>query len=384
MAKKDDYFSQILKETNGQSLAEIGDIAYFIDTGSLALNYISSGKFIGGGIPGCRITEAFGPNQSGKSLFGDLILGANQRMGGISVKLDCEHAASPDFTEKAAKVDVNKLLVYEPRTLEEVERKVTNVTRAIRKHFGKEKPILFSWDSISVNCTEREWKEVELPEEFTDAEFKKIVGRHEQPGERAKIAGAVLRKLNPFLRDNNVTLYIVNQMRSAIGVMYGSPEVRAGGGEALPYYTSLSFRTAARKKILDKDDVPIGVNLKFVNKKNRCHTPALETEGIQLYYAHGVDPLSGLLTLLIGAKRIEGKSGNYRVLEPWCGDKEVKFKASLEKNELPMSVALQCPKLLDANSEKEVADYLAIFNSAMELSKDSSLKEKDVKVALEE
>jgi hypothetical protein len=55
----DDLFKEIASETGGDVLDKIDSINYFVDTGSLALNYICSGRFIDGGIPGGKLTEIY-------------------------------------------------------------------------------------------------------------------------------------------------------------------------------------------------------------------------------------------------------------------------------------------------------------------------------------
>lgn len=380
MAKKKqneaDLFTSISEETGGGILRDVGYCRYFIDTGNLALNYIISGKFYGGGYPGGKITEVFGPPASSKSLLGWCALAGAQRMDGIPVYLDCECSANADFAAKAAHIDTSKVLVYEPRHIKQVESKITNVTRAIRARYP-DKPILFVWDSIGVSPTEREYKETGLPENCSKAEFKRLVGANEQPGERAKASGALLRKIQPFIDENNVSLFIVNQIRYKIGVMFGSPETVAGGGAALEFYASCRLRTSSQKAIIDsKRKIPLGVNLKFKNRKNRSFTPFLETEGVQLYFQSGINPVGGLLTVLIGAGRVEktGK-GRYKVMEPWAGGKEIAFGASEVSNAIPVELLLECPAVVDCPGVDEMRDYLSVYEGAIALTANDDVKE---------
>ena len=327
-------------------LEEIGASQYFLDTGNLALNYICSGKFISGGVPGGKITEVYGPPAGGKSLLGMTVLGSTQRKGGIAVMLDCERASNPVFAETAAHVDTSKLVVCEPISIEQVVTKITNLTKQIRAHYGMDIPICFMWDSIGVTPTEREWKETDLPENYTKEQLKAIAGSLEKPGERARAAGDALRKLNPFLSENNATLFIINQLRQKIGVLFGSDETGAGGGKALEFYCSCRLRTSAHAKIEAKEDKKkmskltkksLGVNLSFRNMKSRCFTPFLNTSQVQLYFDNGVNPLGGLLSVLMAAGRVEKVSnGNYKVLNPWCGDEEITFKSSEVRNDVPL------------------------------------------------
>lgn len=380
MAKKktDDFLSQILKDTGGLTLDIAGKIPYYIDTGNLALNYMCSGKFTDGGIPGGRITEVFGPPATSKSLLGYCCLGATQRMGGIAILLDCERASSAEFASSAGHVDPSKLITYEPISIEKVKSKILDATKAIRQHYGKEIPILFVWDSIGVTPTEREWKETTLPENPTAAQIK-AVGL-ERPGERARASGDFLRQINPFLNEQNATLYIINQVRQKIGVMFGSPETTAGGGKALEFYASCRLRTSAMKRIENKDGgFPVGVNLRFENKKSRSSVPGIKTEGVQLFFEHGINPLGGLLSILHALKRIKPVSaGNFEVNPAFSDGKQFKFKASTVRNDFPVDVLYSFPSLIDLKSEEEVRQYLDVHSNAINIACNGSIVEKVV------
>jgi recombination protein RecA len=178
------------------------------------------------------------------------------------------------------------------------------------------------------------------------------------------------------MEENNVSVVIMNQIRDKIGIMYGNPETTAGGGNALPFYASLRFRTQTQKKIEEK--VPglakkkaIGINLKIQNKKNRSVRPFIEIENIPLFFEAGINPIGGLLGALLDADRLEaGGAGNFRVKPEFIGtgESEYKFKSSLERNDVPLKVLYDNPKLVDATSSEEVKAYLEPFMAAIELS----------------
>lgn len=381
MAKKKkeetDFFAELAEQTGGKLLAGIGASRYFIDTGNLALNYINSGKFYGGGWS-TGIVELYGPPSSAKSLLAYTALGACQKMGGYAILFDCERAANENFAVTAGHVNENQLIVQTPHTIEEVEKKIYAMTKFIREKKGFDTPILFVWDSISVTSCEREWRETKLPDNYTKEQYKKIVGANEQPGERAKAAGKMLRKINPFLDENNASLFVINQTRATIGQLWGDPEVTAGGGKALPFYANCRVRTSGMKQIEDKvREVPIGVNLKFKNKKSRSFVPFLWTENVQLYFDKGINPLGGLLKVLEGAGRIEAKgAGNYKVLEPWADGKDVTFKSAAVRNDVPLSALLECPKLVDAETSEDIKKYVGVFADALALATSDTTAEK--------
>ena len=217
----EDFFKEMVKETGGDIVNDIDSVSYFVDTGNLAVNYICSGKFTKGGVPGGKLTEIYGPSSSSKSLFGNNILFGCQKLNGIPILLDAENSANKEFIQKASHINLKKIAKYNPPSLEQAFAKIIAVTTFIRSKKGPDIPIVIIYDSITVSPCERELREVNLPEGYTQADFKRIVGSKSQPGERARVCSAELRKLNSFMETNNVTVVILNQIRSKIGVMYG-------------------------------------------------------------------------------------------------------------------------------------------------------------------
>jgi recombination protein RecA len=364
----DDFMTEIIGSTGGISLRAAGEVPYFIDTGNLALNFQMSGKFIAGGWPGGRIIEAFGPEASGKSLLGYGFLGSVQRMGGIPVLLDCERAASPDFAERCGHVNADYLPVYEPITLEQVEKKVVTVVQKIREVYP-DLPIGIMWDSIGVCPCDREWEESEIGENPTKEDLAKLkeLGK-ERPGERAKTTNKILRSLNPFLNKNNATFYVINQIRKKVGFFIGSDEALAGGGEALKFYASCRFRTAAPKAFQDKAKFPLGIHMTVTNKKNRHHVPGIKIENIPMFFDSGINPLAGLVQALEMARRITFKSGGNWIIEPeFTTEGEKNTFRCAKASPLQPEVILVHPKLIDAESEDQIKSYLTEWADALEL-----------------
>lgn len=378
-AKKNDdsLLDEIISSTGGETLRNAGVVPYYVNTGNLAVNYACSGRFIKGGFPGGRIIEAFGPEASGKSLLGYCFLGAIQKQGGIAVLLDCERSSGSDFAERCGHVDPDKLLTYDPVTLQQVEKKIISVVRAIRAKFPK-KPIGIVWDSIGVNPTEREFSEVDLPDNPTKSQVD-AVGQ-ERPGERAKFANKILRSLNPFLNDNDATLYVINQVRKKIGVIYGNDETTSGGGEALKFYASLRFRTGSPKAFQDKNTkMSLGVNMTVTNKKNRHFTPGVKVENVPLFFESGINPLGGLMDALLMAKRVEPAkgAGKYTILPPYNGGEEGATFQQSKSAPFDAEILMKYPGLVDAESSEEVSEYLKEWSDAIALTTSDSVEQVD-------
>ncbi len=362
----DDLFLDLASATGGEVLGAVDTVTYFIDTGNLALNYACSGKFMGGGIPGGRLTEIYGPSASSKSLIGTNILFGCQRIGGWPIILDAENAINKEFVRKASHCNLAQIVRYTPHTLEACFAKIYKVIEHIRaKH--KDSPIVIIFDSITTPPCERELREIDLPEKYTEAEFKRIVKSHEQPGESARICSRELRKLNTVMERTGATVIIMNQIRMKIGG-YGNPQTPGRGGMALPFYASCRLETRTTKKIektlTAKRKKVLGVFVTIKNVKNRTYRPFVQADDVPLFFESGINPVGGLLTAMLDSERIAGKT-NYKVLEPWAAGQEVKFKSSMERNEVPMDILLKCPGLIDAKDAQEITDYLEPFKGAM-------------------
>lgn len=376
----DSFFEDLAEKTGGDVLDKIDSVKYFVDTGSLALNYICSGMFIGGGVPGGKLTEIYGPSSSSKSLIGTNILHGCQRMNGVPVLIDCENSANKEFITKASHCNLKRVARYTPESLEDVFSKMYKTIDYIREKKGNDVPIVIVYDSIGVSPSARELKEVNLPENYSQTEFKKIVGGHEQPGERAKICSREFRKLNTVMEKNNATVVILNQTRDKIGgfaPMGIQPKTTAGGGNALPFYASCRLETKTQVKIERKITATkkkiLGINVKMKNVKNKTHRPFIESDNIQLLFDRGVNPLSGLLSCLLDAERIISKNaGNFIVKKEYTPDgEEFKFRSSLDRNDIPVEVLLKCPLLVDAKDESEIREYLDPFMDAINFDPDS-------------
>ena len=377
--KKDkdvDFFAELAENTGGEVLLGSGASKYYFNTGNLALNWACSGRYITGGFP-TGVTETYGGASSGKSLLMMALMGCNQRNNGFSVLEDAERASNEHFAIQAGHVDAAKLIVHKPTNIEETQQLITKTTKLIREKKGADSPILFGWDSITVSMTAREWREMGLPPDYTQADYKRIVGGKEQPGERAKAAGGALRKLNPFLSDNNASLFVINQTRSQIGVMMGNPETTGGGGKALPFYANLRLRTSMKKKFVDKNGKPMGVLVKFANKKSRAFLPFLEVDDVQLFFDKGINPLGGLLSILLIDGRIEESGKGYKVVDKYTNGTEIKFKATKAENLVPAQVLVDCPSLIDAKTSDEVKDFLEPFGEAIELTTSEHVQQTD-------
>jgi recombination protein RecA len=278
----------IIKDLEGACvLSEDESVSEFVDSGSLALNKIISGRF-DGGYPIGGITEIFGESSTAKTVFLTHAFVGAQAKGYHTVMVDNEHAYNKEFASQLG-VDPFKLIYSEPETIETCFAFIEKVILAIRSH-DTETPIVIGFDSIGTTPCNKE-----LSDELKDSDGI-IIG-----AQRAKITGQCLRRVNTFIKKYNVALLIINQFRSKIGVMFGDPRTKAGGGKSLEYYCAVSLETASSKTngtLVDENGKPMGIEGVVKNKKNKVSTPYQECD-FRLIFNKGLDRNVGLCDLLM-------------------------------------------------------------------------------------
>lgn len=257
----------------------------FVSTGVYALNKIISGSYTGG-IPIGRITQFIGESSTAKTVFVTSILKEAQKEGYYTILIDSENAFSSDFAQVMG-LDPTRLIYLNPETVEECFDKIHKLISEIRLK-DPNTPIVIGYDSLAVSPTK---------EEINAENFD----QHNMVGAmRAKIIGACLRKINPMLMANKVALIIVNQIRSKVGIIYGSPDTMAAGGKSLEYYLGVNLKTISNKTsdlLRDDRENVLGIKGRVVNTKNKVTTPFQECD-FELFYNKGLSPYCGLIKLL--------------------------------------------------------------------------------------
>jgi recombination protein RecA len=254
----------------------------FVSTGSYALNKAISGSY-NKGIPVGMITQFHGESSSAKTVFATHILIEAQKKGYYAILIDSENAYSSDFAKKLG-LNPKELIYSAPDTIEDCFSVIEDTILAIRET-DKDTPIVIAYDSIAVSPSKAEF------------EADNYEGNNMQGAVRAKTTGACLRKMNPLMRKHKVALVVINQIRSKVGLVFGSPDTPAAGGKALDYYIGVNLKTISNKTsdlIKDDNKQVIGIQGRIRNTKNKVSLPFRECE-FRLMFDEGLDPYYGLL-----------------------------------------------------------------------------------------
>lgn len=227
-----------------------GSIQKLGDADRMVVDCIGSGSMtldvaLGGGYPKGRVIEIYGPESSGKTTLALHALAEVQKTGGIAAFVDAEHALDPSYAE-ALGVNVDELLVSQPDSGEMALDIVDQLVRSA------------AVDVIVVDSVAALVPRAELEAGMADM----------QVGLQARLMSKALRKITSSLSQSQCTVIFLNQLRSKVGVIYGSPEVTSGGN-ALKFYASVRLDTR-RMEILPDN---LGIRAKVKVVKNKVAAP---------------------------------------------------------------------------------------------------------------
>lgn len=230
----------------------------WLSTGSVQLNYAIRNA-ADGGYPEGRLIEICGPPSIGKSHLAYHVAAVTQALGGIVIYIDTENATPVDKLKQMG-INVRKGFVYVDEHCTEnvfktIERTILLAKSAMEKR--KDIPILVIWDSVAATSPK-----AELEGEYEDNTI----------GLQARVISKGMRKITGVIGQNNVTLLCLNQLRTAIGVMHGDPDI-APGGKAIPYHASIRIKLSSGTQVKDAKGNVIGIHVIMTVKKNKVAPP---------------------------------------------------------------------------------------------------------------
>jgi recombination protein RecA len=248
-----------------------------IPTGSLSLDLA-----LGGGIPKGRIIEIYGPESSGKTTLALHTVAEVQKRGGLAAFVDAEHALDPEYAAKIG-VRLDELLISQPDTGEQALEITETLVRS------------GAVDIVVVDSVAALVPRAEIEGEMGDAHM----------GLQARLMSQALRKLTGIVGKTGCTVIFINQLRMKIGVMFGNPEVTAGGN-ALKYYASVRLDIRRTEQIKDGDQ-STGNHVKVKVVKNKVAAPFKIAE-FDIMFNEGISRAGDMIDLAVKYNLV-GKAG---------------------------------------------------------------------------
>ncbi len=290
-----------------------------IPTGSMALD-----AALGiGGLPRGRIVEVYGPEASGKTTLALHAVAEAQKKGGEAAFIDVEHALDPVYA-RALGVDVDALLVSQPDTGEQALEIAEALIRS------------GAIDIVVVDSVAALVPRAEIEGEMGDSHV----------GLQARLMSQAMRKLAGAVSKSNCIALFINQLRLKVGVVYGNPEVTAGGN-ALKYYASVRL-DVRRTETLKTGSEAIGSHTRVKIVKNKVAPPFKEVE-FDIMYGQGISHEGELLDLAVKLDIIMKSGSWFSYKEERIGQGRDNAKEYLKKNP---AVAQEIEEQVRANLDK--------------------------------
>ena len=299
MKALDGVMAQIEKQYGKGAIMRLGQDAgdntiEVLPTGCLSLD-LAIGV---GGLPRGRIIEIYGPESSGKTTVALHCIAETQKAGGIAAFIDAEHALDPVYAKNLG-VNLDELYVSQPDTGEQA----LDITASL----VSSKAV----DIIVVDSVAALTPKAEIEGDMGDSHV----------GLQARLMSQALRKLTAITSKSKTCIIFINQLREKVGVMFGNPEVTAGG-KALKFYASVRIDVRKADALKDSEGA-YGNHTKAKIVKNKV-APPFKTAEFDIIFGKGISKGSCLIDLGLAYDIIE-KSG------AWFSYNGEKFAQGREK-----------------------------------------------------
>ena len=240
-------------------------------------------QILGGGFRLGRMAMIVGHESMGKTLFTQWVIKAFQEHGYVCGFIDPEKTYEPQWFTKTG-VKVEDLIVVHPESTEQ--------TFDLACEWAKQGMGLIVIDSLAALTPK-----ARAAADMEDQEFMGLAARKASEG------------LNRFTNANNYAMLVcTNQLRSKIGVVYGSPD-EIPGGRAQKFYASYVIRVKRNGWIKD-GDTRMGYHMGLYTEKNKL-APPFQEASIPFMYSGVVDTVAGAFDLAMDVGLIPHKGGYY-------------------------------------------------------------------------
>ena len=297
------FRKEITKSIEGLSIG-FNDPTDWISTGNYTLNYLISGDFFKG-VPMGKVTVFAGESGAGKSYIcsGNLIRHA-QEQGIYVVLIDTENALDEAWLHALGVTTTDdKLLKLNMAMIDDVAMTITKFVADYKTLPEDSRPkVLFVVDSLGMLLTPTDVNQ------FQAGDMKGDMGR------KPKALTALVRNCVNMFGNLNIGMVCTNHTYASQDMF--DPDDKISGGQGFIYASSIVVAMRKLKLKLDEDGNKTttvnGIRASCKIMKTRYAKP-FESVHVQIPYATGMSPYSGLFDLLEekGSLKREGNSYLY-------------------------------------------------------------------------
>ena len=246
-----------------------------------------------------------------------------QKLGGEAAFIDVEHALDPVYAA-ALGVDIDSLLVSQPDSGEQALEIAEALVRS------------GAIDIIVIDSVAAMVPKAEIEGEMGDSHV----------GLQARLMSQALRKLTGVIGKTNTICIFINQLRQKVGVIYGNPEVTAGG-MALKYYASVRI-DVRRVEALKEGGNVIGNHTRAKVVKNKVAPPFREGE-FDIMFGEGISKIGELVDLGVKLEIIKKSGAWFSYKEERIGQGRDNTKKYLQEHP---ELAAEIEAAVRANADK--------------------------------
>lgn len=281
-------FKDFAKNTLDASIFS-GDDEEAISISRLSLNMPVIDDILGGGLPKGRIIDIYGPESAGKSTFCLEVIKQSQLESpdNYCLFIDAENALDLTYAIDGIGIDEHRLDILQA---DDLVQGLSVLGKAVESKIYS----VIVFDSTAAK--------IKVEDSTTN-----YVGNDSNIGHEARTLSMCLGKIVHPVAESNAIVLFTSQLRSKIGVYYGSSSVPTGGN-ALKFYASV--RLEIKKKGIEKiGDSAIAHTVSLKTVKNKTFKPYQECE-FSIVFGEGFDRIGAYIAKGLEAGIIT-KSGSW-------------------------------------------------------------------------
>jgi RecA/RadA recombinase len=262
----------------------------FLDSGSTMFNLAASQKGRDGGWARGRIVNPVGDGSSGKTIMAiEACVNAFYNIKKRSSKIfPPVEKLSLVYANRERVMDFPLTKMYRQDFVNAVEWNHNVVTvEDFGKDFGRRAIehkqgecliyVLDSWDSITSEVSQKRFRDAALGKEIESGSYN--------TDKAAYASKEFFNNICDLMAGKDITLFIISQTRTKIGITFGDKHYRSGG-DALNFYThQVPWLSEVEKltKTYHGDKWQYGVRMRAKFKRNKTAKPNREAETVILY-----------------------------------------------------------------------------------------------------